>query len=192
MSELMRSADRREDTNFDKIWRWYYEPAEIELNGEQEKLRLRWDHIWKLMGNFLSPTQIIKKQVKEYPDITERTAWMDLRNAKALFGDPTNQNRMAERLRLNEWIIKGLETAFLDGDLKSYARLIDQYRKNNLLDKDESDSLADLLKYFQPHTFVLTDKGPDELKKEADELMKDVPAVDADYTIVSEDESEAG
>ena len=99
---LMRPADRREETNFDKVWRYYYDAPEITLTDEQEKLRKRWDHVWKLMGGFLTATQIVKKHLKENPGITERTAWMDLRNAKALYGDPASQNRMAERMRC--WI----------------------------------------------------------------------------------------
>tara|TARA_R110001599_G_scaffold332511_1_gene547984 strand:- start:29996 stop:30568 length:573 start_codon:yes stop_codon:yes gene_type:complete len=184
---LMRPADRREETNFDKVWRYYYDAPEITLTDEQEKLRKRWDHVWKLMGGFLTATQIVKKHLKENPGITERTAWMDLRNAKALYGDPASQNRMAERMRLNNWIVRGLKKSEAGEDWGAYARLIDIYRKNNLLDKDDKETLADLLEHFQPHTFVFTTKDPAELQREADELMKGVPTVDGDYTIVDDE-----
>ncbi|MCO6367848.1 hypothetical protein GBO34_00785 [Roseivirga pacifica] len=189
MSELLRQADRREDTNFDKIYRWYIGEGEVELNNEQQKLRKRWENIWRLFGGYNTPTKIVRKHKRVFSEISERTAWQDLRNAKALFGDPSLQNRAAERQRLNIILLRAMKKAEKDRDWKALARLTDQYRKNNLLDKDDNGGIEDLLEHFKPHQFVFSNKDPEELKREAEELMKDVPAVDAEFTIVSDDES---
>lgn len=191
MSDLMRAADRREDSNFDRIYKYYYSPEEIQLTDKQKELRERWDHIWKLLGtDFLIDSDIIRKHMEEFKNlgICERTARADLRNAKALFGDPAMMNRMADRQRLNVWIIQGLEEAKAIGDMKAFARLIDQYRKNNLLHLDDQEGIEDLIQHFKPHTFVFTTTDPEILQQEADELMKNVPAVDADYTVVDDED----
>lgn len=188
----MRQADRREDTNFDCIWKWHYENVEIVLTPEQEKLKNRWDNMWKLLGGFLTPAKVIRKHLRDFPEISDRTAWNDMKNAKALFGDPAVQNRSARREIANVRLERAMKKTEEKGEWGPHMRAHEIYAKINQLDKADESRLEDLLEHFKPHTFVLSDKTQEELQQEADELMNDVPAVDADFTVVGDDESEAG
>src|SRR5688572_5493018 len=98
---VLRSANRINDSTFDRIWKFYYEKTDIELKEKEEEIRSRLVNIWGLLGDILTDRKAVQAHVQWCQDkgyrIKERIAYEDLRFAKMLFGDRRIQNRNAQR-----------------------------------------------------------------------------------------------
>jgi hypothetical protein len=175
---VLRSANRVNDTTFDRIWKFYYEKSDIELKEKEEEIRTRLVNIWGYLSDILTDRQAVQAHVKWCEDmgyrIKERQAYEDLRYAKMLFGDRTKQTREAQRAMVNEWLIWGIKKAKEDQSLKAYALLIMRYNALNNLEGDQAGQRAE-----KPAITINFSADPEVLKKQQEELRRRSEAANA-------------
>lgn len=186
-SKLPREARKTADTVFDRIWKYYYSDKRVELNKKEEEMRLRWENVWRLLGDILITTDIVKTHRDTFP-VSEQTAYLDLRNAKLLFGDSNDQMKKAKRAIMSEWLIRAMNKADKNEDYKAFEKLALRYSRINGLDVGEGDNTAEFLKKIKPHVIIISGDTK-SLKEEADGLMKDVPE-DTDYEVLEDEQHE--
>lgn len=176
-----REARRTADTTFDRIYKSYFGKLRIELTEKETEIRDRWDFGFRMMCQAHTDRDIVILMMKKF-GIAKPTAYDDIKNIQALFGDQKQANKEFKRLKAEHWIQRGIKKAWKNDKLLSYERLIGRYTKINGLELEPGNELADLVKKLKPHsiTFVL---DPEALKKQAKELMEDVPTLDTDYSI---------
>lgn len=174
---VLRSANRVNDSTFERIWKFYYEKSDIELKEKEEEIRGRLINIWGLLGDILTDRQAVLAHLKWCEDqgyrIKERTAYEDLRYAKMLFGDRVKQSKAAQRAMVNEWLIKGIEKAWKDESMKAYAMLIRRYNALNGLEGDTSGAAA------RPPIQINFTSDPEVLKKKIEEMRQKAAAAQA-------------
>jgi hypothetical protein len=189
MGELQKSdsraARRSEDTTFDRIFKYYFGKVKEELSAKEEKIRSRWHDAWRFMCEFNSRTDVVKLLKAEH-GISEQTAYSDYKYARMLFGDPETGDKEAKKAIVNEWILLGMKKAWATNDMMAYDKLILRYSRINNLDA-EDNQLIDLISKRKP-TVIVINGDEKSLQQEADELVKDIPAVDAEYTEVKDED----
>lgn len=184
---VLRSANRVNDSTFERIWKFYYEKSEIELKEKEEEIRARLSNIWGLLGDILTDRKAVMAHIRWCEDqgyrIKERTAYEDLRYAKMLFGDRAKQTKAAQRAIVNEWLIKGIEKAWKEESLKAYAMLIRRYNALNGLEGDTTGAVA------RPAIAINFNTDPEVLRKQIEEMRQKAAAAQAEdvpYTDVEE------
>lgn len=183
----LRQANMVDDTTFTRIWKFYYDKAEIELRPKEEEIRQRLINIWGHLGDILTDRKAVLAHMKWCEDqgnpISEPIAYKDLHHAKMLFGDRAKQTKAAHRAIVNEWIVKGIERCWESKDMEGYAKLIARYNKVNGL---EGADAADPGKWAP--IAVNFNADPETLKKQAAELRRKAEAANAvDVTPESDD-----
>lgn len=191
---VLRSANRVNDTTFDRIWKFYYEKSDIELKEKEEEIRARLLNVWKLLGDILTDRNAVLAHLEWCRDqgyrIKERIAYEDLRYAKMLFGNPRAQVKTAQRAIMSELLLQriNLMTKFRDDQ----GNIVDR-----VLDADENIALSRLIKEYNELNGL---KGPDAsngarapiqitfnsdpeiLKKQIEEMRKKAAAANAQDT----------
>lgn len=165
---------RKEDTLFDRIWKYYYqEKAAIVLTNQEEEIRERWEAAWQILNGFTTRAHAVKALSKKFK-ISKRQAYFDLQNCENLFGgNPQEANKKAKRAIVETWLIKALQKSWRNDDMEAHAKLLIRYAKLFGLENQNDEDIADLMKKRQP-TIVVFTTDPETLKKQADELMKGV------------------
>lgn len=182
---LPRSARRTGDSTVDRIWKYYYDTkTNITLNDKEEQIRERLEHVWKLMGNILTRPQIVKKQEIKF-GISQKQAYLDIEKAKLLFGDPEDTSKKAKIAIVSHWLEKAMRKALKNDDLKAFEKLVFRYSRINGLDEKENTLLEDLIKNEKPAAIIFSSDA-DILKKQAEDMVKDVPTVDISHQEVDE------
>lgn len=184
---VLRSANRVNETTFERIWKFYYEKSEIELKEKEEEIRQRLINIWSLLGEILTDRQAVLAHVRWCEDkgyrIKERTAYEDLRYAKMLFGDRTKQSKAAHRAVVNEWLVKGIKKAWEANDMDNYQRLIRRYNALNGLESDTTGTGS------RPPITIAFKADRETLEKQIQEMRQKAAAAQAEdipYTDVEE------
>ena len=193
-SLALREAKRIRDSAFDKIWKYYYEPKKnIELSEHEEEIRLRLNNVWQLItGRVLNDRKAVLAHTQwckdNYMQISERTAYDDLRRTKFLFGDPRQNMATFEKARISSILLDLIETAKSTvekctamGEYElaakhndSAARLIRRYNAVNGIEQDPKTQLP------RPPIVINFNADKETLMQQAAELMKGI-AVDTDY-----------
>lgn len=180
----LREARRVNDSNFNVLWKYLYEPQKnVQLTEFQEDMRKRLFNAWNLLTSkvlndrkaVLAHTEWCKQN---FMQISERTAYDDIRRAKMLFGDPRVNTPIFEKARISNIILELIEQAKAQGDLENAGRLIRRYNAVNGLEDDLKANIP-----RPPITIVFT-ADEETLKKQAAELMQGV-AEDTDFEDVT-------
>lgn len=180
-SIALREAKRVNDSSFDRIWKYYYEPKKnVALSEHEEEVRLRLLNVWQLLtGKILNDRKAVMAHItwckENFMTITERTAYDDLRRAKALFGDPRVSTAVFEKARISAVLLDLIKKASDADDLDNAQRLIRRYNAVNGLEDDIKTQLP------RPAITINFNADPDTLKKQAAELMEGV-TIDTDFT----------
>lgn len=177
----LREAKRIKDSSFDRIWKYYYEPKkEVALTEHEEEMRRRISNAWDLLtGRILNDRKAVQAHTQwckdNYMQISERTAYDDIRRAKQMFGDPRVNTPVFEKARISTILLDLIETANRLGDLDNAQRLIRRYNAVN--------GLEDPLKTLVPRPPITIVFSADEevLKKQAEELMQGA-TIDTEHT----------
>lgn len=180
-SLALREARRIKDSAFDRIWKYYYEPKkEVALTEHEEEMRRRISNAWDLLtGKILNDRKAVQAHTQwckdNFMQISERTAYDDIRRAKQMFGDPRVNTPVFEKARISTILLDLIETAKRQGDLDNAQRLIRRYNAVN--------GLEDPLKTLVPRPPITIVFSADEevLKKQAEELMQGV-TIDTEHT----------
>lgn len=177
---------RTSDTTFDRIYKSIFGEVDIKLSPKEEEIKKRWRRAWNQLSSFKKYDSAVKVLVDEF-DITERTAYSDIKYAELLYGDPYAGNKEFHRTKVNRMIDALMEKLFEKEDFEGMERLIGRYIKNNNTEI-EDHPLAHLLKNMKPTQIILT-YDAEVLNKEANKLMEDVE--DVNYTDVTNEQSKA-
>jgi len=185
-----RSAKRKSDTSFDRIWKYFYDQkTRISLSAKELELKEKYELAWKMLCSMYTRKQVAIALVERYDHkITERTAYNYIDASMSLFGDPQNSNKEAQRQIVSEWLIRAIRKAWEDKNFKAYEKLILRYTRLNGLEGSNDADIAKLLKNRKPAVFIFT-TDESTLKEQADKLMEDVetPTIDTKYEDITED-----
>lgn len=129
---IVRSANRVNETTFERIWKFYFDKGKIELSEKEEEIRARLLNVWDLItGQILTDRKAVLAHIKWCEDhgykIKERIAYEDLRYSKKLFGDRKNSNKERERTIIAEILFNAMAIALEKKDLDSLAKLTRRY-----------------------------------------------------------------
>jgi len=122
-----------------------------ELHKGDDKIMRRWLKIWNLLLNYHSASQAVTAHVKmcaEDPDIgqiSERTAWYDLKNATSIWGNLNEVPYHASLVLLSEYAMKTFQLAAKQQNIKEMNRAIAEMREirkdlHNISDKSDFDT----------------------------------------------------
>lgn len=187
----LREARRVNDSGFDRIWKYYFEPKKnVLLSEHEEEVRKRLKHAWELLtGKVLNDRKAVLAHTswckENFMEISERTAYDDVRRAKMLFGDPRVSTAMFEKARMSAILLDQIENMKRISDsganeekieaAKAINALARRYNAVNGLEEDIRTQIP------RPAITINFNSDPDVLKKQAAELMEGV-AIDTDYT----------
>lgn len=172
-SMLPRSANRSKDKTFDKIWKYYYlTDKKVELTPKQEQIRERWERAWLMDSSLLSKFRIARLLAKKY-GITERQGFKDIKNARLLFSDPTQQNKEAQRAIMSNILEKTIRKAYIAREFKAVDKLILRYSAINGLTVEKDNAMEEFLKKQKP-VAIIFGTDPQLLEQQAAELVQDV------------------
>lgn len=187
---MLREARRINDSHFDKLWKYLYEPKKsVVLTDFEEEMRRRLHNVWQLLtGDILNDRKAVLAHTTWCKDncmtITERTAYDDVRRAKMLFGDPRQSTAIFEKARISAILLDQIKSMKEIGQTgttidkieaaKAINALTRRYNAVNGLEEDIKTQLP------RPAITINFNADPETLKKQAADLMSDV-AVDTDY-----------
>lgn len=176
---VLRSADRINDTTFERIWKYYYDQKNsIDLKPKEEEIRQRLVNIWGHLADILTDRKAVLAHIKWCEDqgysVKERVAYEDLKHAKMLFGDRNKQSKAAQRAISSEILLDAIREAVKKKKHMSAARLIKEYNELNDL---KNHSNEDPQKW-KPITIVF-DADPETLKEQMNKLRKRAEAANA-------------
>ena len=156
------------------------------LSEKEEAIRQRWEMAWMMDTTLLNRYKIAKRLAKKY-GITTQTGFSDIRKARLLFSDPTQQNKDAQRAIMNHLLENMIRKTIAREDLKTAEKLILRYDKLNGLSVEKENPLGEFIKTQKP-AMIVFNADPETLRKQAEELMKDVE--DVDHEEINETEPE--
>jgi hypothetical protein len=138
------------DTPEDRIAAYMISKIEKDqLHKGDEKIMKRWLKIWNLLLNYHSGSQAVAAHVKmcaaddDIGEISERTAWYDLKNATKIWGNLNEVPYHASLVLLSEYAMKSFQLAAKSGNVKEMNRAISEMREirkdlHNITDQGES------------------------------------------------------
>lgn len=186
----LREAKLIKDSHFARLWKYLYEPHKlVELTDFEEDMRKRLANVWQLLtGKILNDRKAVLAHITwcrdNCIDIAERTAYDDLRRAKALYGDPRVNAAVFEKQRISTILLEQLEQMKIVQETGNSIDKIEAAKAINQLTRryNAVNGLEDAIKTQIPreaHTIIFN-ADPDTLKEQAKELMKGV-AIDTEY-----------
>lgn len=186
----LREAKRSNDSHFNRVWKHLYDRRRtVELSHFEVELLQRWTNVWNLLvGNVLSDRKTVSAHImwcqSSIGTISERTAYDDIKRAKALFGDPFQSTAIFERKRMSEVLLeqieclkeiseKGSDDQKIEA-AKAITSLTRQFSAINGLDAD--------IKQVVPREAITIEfnADPEVLRKQANDLVGDVIDVDSE------------
>jgi len=169
---ILRSADRVNDTTFERIWKFYYDNKNsITLKPKEEEIRTRLINIWGHLADILTDRKAVLAHMKWCEEngysVKESIAYEDLKYAKMLFGDRNKQSKAAQRAISSEILLNAIHDCVKKKKHMSAARLIKEYNElNDLKNHANTDP-----KEWKPINISFSG-DPETLKKQLAELRK--------------------
>jgi hypothetical protein len=176
---VLRSADRVNESTFERIWKFYYDQSDLRLKPKEEEIRQRLINIWGHLSDILTDRKAVLAHMKwcegKGYSVRESIAYEDLRYAKMLFGDRTKQSKAAQRAISSEILLNCLHDAIKKKRFMSAARLIKEYNELNDL-KNHSDGNEP--GEWKPIRITLNG-DPETLRKQVEVLRRKAEKVNA-------------
>jgi hypothetical protein len=183
-NNLPREAKRTNDSTFDRIYKYYHvNKTRIELTPEETGIRERWEKAWFLLCRRRTQKQVVELLEKLF-SISQSVAYDDVRNAMQIFSNPNADIKDGKRAIAETMALEGANMCFKKSDMDGYHKFIKMYMDINGLMVEEDDKLKALLKNLKATTLVFK-ISPDDLRKEAEDLLKDTPTIDTGFEDVS-------
>jgi len=133
-------AIKESGTAFDRISGWYmYGDKYVALSPVEEKQRDRYRFTFTQLRNGRSNEFIVKRLMDEY-DIKESQAYVDIREAKKLFGDINKADAEGERHIHYEMAMFAWREARKTNDLKEMNKAMGNIIKIKKYDKESDDN----------------------------------------------------
>jgi len=125
------------DTLFDRIRQHYISGKELSL--EDDSIRQRWAAAFAfLLDEKGSDRECVFRLMRQF-DICESQAYVDIRQARLLFGDVRRSEKEALRYMVTQWAIELYRMAQLRKDFKGMEKALERITKANNLDKEDQD-----------------------------------------------------
>lgn len=124
------------DSTFERIKQYYL--IGYELRPKEERIRQRWEAAHALVMEAKVDIQAARILSKRF-DVTLQQAYVDIGNAKNLFGDVRKSNKDALRYMVTEWAIDLFSKAKDKEDYYAAAKALEKIIKANNLDKEDQD-----------------------------------------------------
>ncbi len=134
--------------NFDTIQEYWKTGGNIELSDKQKDINKRWHSAFVLMEKGNLDSEIAKTLMVQY-SVTKMTAYRDIKNAKALFGDVVDINMKIERYFALQSCKELIKMAIKKKDLKAWSSAIRNYIEIAGIKGDNID--ADLYAKLEQH-----------------------------------------
>lgn len=134
------------DTHFENILASYLDDSKITLSDLEEEMKRRWMAAFTLLLNFKSREQTVKILQKQFPNISQATAYRDVNRAIALFGDVNKSHKEGWRYIIFEYNQKVFRKANKAENLEVMGKCLDRMIKLADLDKEESQFNPDKLR----------------------------------------------
>jgi len=125
-----------EDTTFDRIKQHYL--TGYELSDLDEEQRKRWESAHSLILDKATDREAAKMHSELY-GISIRQAYIDIGNAKNLFGDIRKTSKEGYRYLVSQWATELLKKAEAKGEYDACAKALEKIIKANNLDKEDQD-----------------------------------------------------
>jgi hypothetical protein len=144
MAKLYKSEITRRDkpSDLDAIRDYYLSEGSRNprlLTEQQEKHRQRLVAIWTLLCEYHGEEQARTTHAKN-ANISDATAYRDLRDALQLFGSVRKAEKEGRRYILAEWASKTFQLAAKNGDYESMNKAVSNLIKLWGLDKEDADT----------------------------------------------------
>lgn len=124
------------DSSMDKIRAFYIDPVKYPLSDTLEAIRQRLTVAWNLTMNYWSNQKIVNKWEIDY-GLSQAQAYIDIRNARHLFGEINKMDRQAKQNILFQYSYQMLIRARQNADPKAEGKAIDLMGKYSGLKEDE-------------------------------------------------------
>lgn len=178
-SVILRSADRINDSTFERIWKYYYDQKNsVTLKPKEEEIRQRLVNIWGHLADILTDRKAVLAHIKWCEEqgysVKETVAYEDLKHAKMLFGDRNKQSKAAQRAISSEILLNTIREAVKKKKHMSAARLIKEYNELNDLKNHSNEDP----KGWRPAAIIF-DADPETLKEQMNKLRKRAEAANA-------------
>ena len=126
-----------DDTLFQRIRRFYLSDAE--LSPTDDKVRIRWSAAFSILLDLKgSDRDCANAMIKQFK-ISESQAYVDIANAKRLFGDVRKSEKEALRYMVTQWAIELYRMAQSKKDFRGMEKALERITKANNLDKEDQD-----------------------------------------------------
>lgn len=183
---LPREAKKTADSKFDRIWKYYHNnKTRVELTDEEQRIRERWEKAWMLLCRNRTQKDAADLIMRLF-NVSRSVAFDDVNNAMMLFSNPNADLKEGKRAIAENALMRGADKAWKEGNMDMYLKFYSKYIEINGLTVQEDDKMKDILKHLKPTTLVFV-TSPEQLKAQADELIKDIPAVDTNFEEVPDE-----
>jgi hypothetical protein len=137
--DMVRKAARKGKSTYQCLQIYYMKgPKAIELTGSQEETRTRITTIHAMLLDAQASLQIVQ-QIKITFNVSEATAWNDLRMARKIFGDINKADKDGQRAILYELTMETFRLAKQEGDIKGMNAAMNNLTKLGGHDRDDPD-----------------------------------------------------
>ena len=172
-----REANKTTDTTFDRIYKSMHSKSRVELTPEETKILNRWEKAWLLLCRHRTRNAVASLIIKLF-NVSQATAYDDVRNAMNLFSDPREDMKAAKRAIAEDNYLKGADKAWKNGDLEMHKKYMDSYSKVNGLENDDSeDEFTKMIKHYKATQIILTYKK-DDVEREAQKILEAIQDVE--------------
>lgn len=180
--KIRRSDIRSGNKTYDNIYAYYIDPNKYKLTDAEERIRKRWLEAYALQLNFHN-RHIIASILQETHNISEASAYSDVRNSMKLFGMISHAEKEGIRSILYDYSQKLLKKCVEENQLSAAAKAIElmgKYGGANSSSKNEIN--PDRLRY-NPVKFSLDPKSRSLLNSIANQGVIDFndTAEDVEY-----------
>jgi len=147
-----RNYRLQEDTLFERIRYHLLEGRKI--SEEETHILHRWEAAHCLLVSKNETDANVSKFLMKMYDISNFTAYKDIRNAKMLFGDVNKSSTEGLRYIVSQWCVEMYRMAYIAKDFDAMSNALGKLIKANNLDRQDPN-LPDLTK-IQPPVQVLS------------------------------------
>jgi len=165
LSKQLKKIKLDKTTHFDKIQASFFDDK-IELSQYQKDLKKRWMTAFSLLRTMLSFQQVSKRLMDEF-GVSQATAYRDIDNATALFGNINQVNTDGVKVILREAYWRVYQQALKSGDLDMQIKALNAYKE--LFDWGDDDDKKAMADKIQAHEYKLT--IPREIMKDFKKML---------------------
>lgn len=118
---------KRGDSTFDRVVAHHRNPEDFPLTAKEQEQLDRWNEVFVLLLNHWTPFEVVEKLKRQ--GISRSQAYLDIKNAKSLFGDVLKAEKEADRALWIQWVKEYLKRSKQNGDSKAEGKALELLAK---------------------------------------------------------------